>query len=364
MSDPASRLPGRPPIGLAPTGGGSGVVSRSGAPLTQHWWPVATLAELAAGRPLARTLHGQPLVVFRAADGGPAVLPDRCPHRHAPLSAGRVRDGELACPYHGWRFDGAGRCTRVPGLDDAGGRACLLPPLASRIAHGLVWACAAPNPATPEPVAPAVSEGIDAFFMVDTVRCTAAEAAENLLDGTHTHFVHAGWIRRDDKRQTVRAQVRRLPDGIEARYSEEGLQSGLISSLLEGSRTESFGRFRMPGVAEIEYRGRHGLNLLATAWLTPEDTDRLRVHVRVATRRGLAPAWLKRIFLSRLFGIILGQDKAILERTRANMARFAAAGPAPDLLDSPLDLLGPSIRRLLAGEALDPAVERELVCRI
>jgi phenylpropionate dioxygenase-like ring-hydroxylating dioxygenase large terminal subunit len=330
----------------------------------RHWWPLATLAELATGKPLARTLHGQPLVVFRASDGRPAMLPDRCPHRHAPLSAGRVRDGELACPYHGWRFDGAGRCTRVPGLDDAGGGAGLLPALASRIDHGLVWACAAPDAGTPDPVAPAITEGVDTFFLVDSVRCAAAEAAENLLDGTHTHFVHDGWIRRDGKRQTVKAQVRRLPDGIEARYSEEGLQSGLISSLLEGSRTESFGRFRLPGVAEIEYRGRRGLNLLATAWLTPEDADRLRVHVRVATRRGLAPAWLKRIALGRLFGLILRQDKAILESTRANRARFAAAGPAPQLLDSPLDLLGPSIRRLLAGEALDDSVERVLVCRM
>jgi phenylpropionate dioxygenase-like ring-hydroxylating dioxygenase large terminal subunit len=331
---------------------------------TRHWWPLATVAELDAGKPLARQLHGQPLVVFRAAEGQAAVLPDRCPHRHAPLSQGRVRDGELACPYHGWRFDGSGRCACVPGLDDAGSQSPLLPPLASRIAHGLVWACAAPEAETPEPVAPAVADGVDAFFLVDTVRCAAAEAAENLLDGSHTHFVHAGWIRREGHRQDVKAEVRRIANGIEARYSEEGLQSGLISSLLEGSRTESFGRFRLPGVAEIEYRGRRGLNLLATAWLTPETEGQLRVHLRVATRRGLAPAWLKRVFLRRLFCVILRQDKTILEVTHANRARFAAAGLDAPCLDSPLDLLGPSIRRLLAGEPPGAEVERTLHCRL
>lgn len=342
--------------------------------LKRHWWPLASLAELDAGKPLARQLHGQPLVVFRAADGRPAVLPDRCPHRHAPLSAGRVRNGELACPYHGWRFDGAGRCTCVPGLDDAGSHVALLEPMASRIAHGLVWACAAPDSDTPEPVAPAASDAVDSFFMIDTLHCTGADAAENLLDGSHTHFVHAGWIRHDDKRQQVKAEVRRLADGIEVRYSEEGLQSGLISSLLEGSRTESFGRFRLPGVAEIEYRGKRGLNLLASAWLTPEDAGRLRVHVRVATRRGLAPAWLKRVFLRRLFGLILRQDKDILEATHANRARFVgaeldpaevnAAGQETPCLDSPLDLLGPSIRRLLADEPLDAGIERTHICRL
>lgn len=332
--------------------------------LTRHWWPVATVAELDAGKPLARQLHGQPLVLFRAADGQPAVLPDRCPHRHAPLSAGRVHNGELACPYHGWRFDGGGRCARVPGLDDGGSRGGLLPPLASRIGHGLVWACATPDADTPEPSPPSIEKDVDTFFLVECVHCSAAEAAENLLDGSHTHFIHAGWIRRDGHRQDVKAEVRRIDNGIEARYSEEGLQSGLVSSLLEGSRTESFGRFRLPGVAEIEYRGKHGLNLLATAWLTPEDAERLRVHIRVATRRGLAPAWLKRIFLHRLFGIILKQDKRILELTRANQARFKTYGPPTPLLDSPLDLLCASIRRLLAGETLDTSADREIHCRL
>lgn len=332
-------------------------------PPNAYWWPLATIRELSAGRPLARRLHGLPLVLFQDAAGSPVVLPDRCPHRHAPLSAGRVCGGELACPYHGWRFDAAGRCSRVPGLDEGGSRSPLLPPVPSRVAHGLVWACTAPDGFTPDPVAPAVPEGLNSFFLVDTVRCSAAEAAENLLDGSHTHFVHAGWIRRDSRRQSVKAEVRRLPDGIEARYSEEGLQSGLVSSLLEGSRTESFGRFRLPGVAEIEYRGKNGLNLLATAWLTPEDENQFRVHVRVATRRGLVPAWLKQLFLRRLFGLILRQDKDILEVTRANHDRFSALGAAPPLLDSPLDLLGPSIRRLLAGAALEDGVERVQMCR-
>lgn len=331
--------------------------------LKRHWWPVATLAELARGKPLARRLHGVPLVLFRDAAGAPAVLHDRCPHRHAPLSAGRLRDGELSCPYHGWRFDSGGRCTCVPGLEEAGSRSSLLPALPSRIAHGLVWACASPDAGTPEPVAPSITEAIDSFFLVDSVRSGAAEAAENLLDGSHTHFVHAGWIRRDSRRQEVKAELRRIAGGIEARYSDEGLQSGLISSLLEGSRSESFGRFRLPGVAEIEYRGKRGLNLLATAWLTPESDDCLRVHVRVATRRGMTPAWLKRLFLSRLFAHILRQDKTILELTSANQRRFAAHVPVTCVLDSELDLLGPGIRRLLAGEGLGPEVERRVICR-
>ncbi|HEX5393182.1 MAG TPA: aromatic ring-hydroxylating dioxygenase subunit alpha [Rhodocyclaceae bacterium] len=328
------------------------------------WWPLTLLTELNAGKPVARSLHGIPLVLFRDADGQPVALHDRCPHRHAPLSCGNVQRGKLACPYHGWRFAADGRCTDIPGMSFEGSRNTLVPTVSTRAAHGLVWACLALNDTTPAPIAPAVIDGIDWFFMTETVQCEIAEAAENFLDGFHTHFVHAGWIRRDSKRQTVKSEVRRLADGIEARYSDEGLQSGLISSLLEGSRTESFGRFRLPGIAEVEYRGKHGLNLLITAWLTPETAGRLRIHARVATRRGLTPAWLKRAFLRRLFGIILQQDKKILEQTNANIARFDKRGLQAPLLDTSLDLLGPSIRRLLVGEVLDDSVEHVLTFRI
>jgi phenylpropionate dioxygenase-like ring-hydroxylating dioxygenase large terminal subunit len=330
----------------------------------RYWWPLATVEELDAGKPLARSLHGKPLVLFRDAAGQPAVLHDRCPHRHAPLSNGRVRQGEVECPYHGWRFGADGCCTAVPGMDYTAGAKPLIPALAARNAHGLIWANAAPDADTPDPVAPAVTEGVDWFFMTDSVQCGIVEAAENFLDGFHTHFVHAGWIRRDAKRQTVKAGVHRLADGIEARYSDEGLQSGLISSLLEGDRQASMGRFRLPGIAEIEYRGRRGLTLLVTAWLTPEAPGRLRIHARVATRRGLVPAWFKRLLLRRLFGVILRQDKAILEATHANIARFRGTGLVSRPLDSPLDLLGPAIRRLVAGESLDPSEERVVHCRL
>jgi phenylpropionate dioxygenase-like ring-hydroxylating dioxygenase large terminal subunit len=332
--------------------------------LDKYWWPLATSAELNASQPLARTLHEMPLVLFRRADGEPAILHNRCPHRHAPLSAGRVRQGEVECPYHGWRFDSDGCCTRVPGRASGDEAHKILPAIAVCECHGLIWGCLSLEKSTPEPVGPAlVGEMIDTFFLVDNVSCTIPAGAENLLDGFHTHFVHAGWIRRDQKRQTVRAQVRRLADGVEARYSEEGLQSGLISSLLEGDRAESMGRFRLPGVAEIEYRGKQGLNLLLTAWITPETGDRLRIHARVATRQGLMPAWFKKIFLKRLFGIILLQDKTMLEQTHANIKRFEHSGKPAALLDSELDLLGPAIRCLFSGQELE-GVEREIEVRL
>lgn len=319
----------------------------------QQWWPLACSNELHR-EPLARRLLGLPLVLFRDRDGQARIQADRCPHRHAPLSAGRVRDGELECPYHGWRFNGDGQCTRVPGLPQQRcPRQALNRVIACHEQGGLVWACLAPEAERPVPALATMADH-DVFFITSEARCGMAEAAENFLDGFHTHFVHAGWIRRDSKRQQVSATVHRLDDGIEARYSDEGRQAGLISRLLERERSTSAGRFRLPGLAEIEYRDRHGITLLISAWLTPEAEGRLRIHARVATRRGKLPAWFKACVLRRLFAVILKQDKQILEQTAANVSAFAALDMRATALDTPLDLLGPSIRSLLAGTALPP----------
>lgn len=314
-------------------------------PLAQ-WWPVALSHEL-RNTPLACQVHGTPLVLFRADDGRPAALPDRCPHRFAPLSEGKVRDGQIECPYHGWRFAADGRCTRVPGTDLAPCSKPLLDSQPSCEAHGLVWVTlGAERPLAP-PVAPAEHrQKLDTFWITDQVQCSLQDAAENFLDGFHTHFVHAGWIRHDKQRQKINARVRSLADGVEAVYSEEGKQSGLISRLFEGERGASMGRFRLPGLAEIEYRDRRdGLNLLVSAWLTPCGEGQLRLFARIATARSWLPAVLKRSVLRQLFRVILRQDRQILEQVSANQLRFQASVVAP--LDGPQDLLGPSIRRLL-----------------
>lgn len=323
------------------------------------WWPVALSRQLRR-QPLACTLHGVPLVLFRGATGAPAVLPDRCPHRFAALSAGRVCDGQIQCPYHGWRFDPQGRLSHLPGREQQACSQPLLQALHSCEAHGLVWASLDAEPPAAAPVAPAEqAQALDLFWMSDQVRCTLQDAAENFLDGFHTPFVHAGWIRHDRKRQRISTWVHRLEDGVEARYSDESTQSGLISRLLEGERGLSMGRFRLPGLAEIEYRDRQGrLNLLVSAWLSPAAEGELRLFARIATARGRAPAWLKRGVLQALFKVILKQDRAILENLSANRQRFTALALRQAPLDSPQDLLGPWIRQLLEHGELQGFEER------
>lgn len=59
-------------------------------------------------------LFNQPWVLFRDEAGNPACIRDTCAHRACPLSLGKVDNGQVVCAYHGWKFDGAGQCTKMP----------------------------------------------------------------------------------------------------------------------------------------------------------------------------------------------------------------------------------------------------------
>lgn len=109
--------------------------------LRHCWQPVARLEDLERG-PQRAVLLGEALAVFLTESGEPAVVADRCAHRGASLSMGKVAGESIQCPYHGWEWAGEdGACTRIPSLADQS----QIPPRArvpafpARLHWGLVW---------------------------------------------------------------------------------------------------------------------------------------------------------------------------------------------------------------------------------
>jgi len=78
------------------------------------WYAVGFAHELSSEEPFATRLWGEPVVLYRDADGEPVCVRDVCPHRSAPLSMGEMQDGVLRCFYHGWGFGAKGACVNVP----------------------------------------------------------------------------------------------------------------------------------------------------------------------------------------------------------------------------------------------------------
>ncbi len=96
--------------------------SPSGEVFRRYWLPVETTMNLGGGRgpvvpsaknPLALTVMGEHLVLFRDATGKPGLLAEHCSHRGTSLYFGRVEDEGLRCLYHGWMYDREGRCIVV-----------------------------------------------------------------------------------------------------------------------------------------------------------------------------------------------------------------------------------------------------------
>ncbi|HUN52213.1 MAG TPA: Rieske 2Fe-2S domain-containing protein, partial [Candidatus Sulfotelmatobacter sp.] len=90
--------------------------------IQNEWYVAAWGDEIDGGKPLARRICGEPVVLFRDASGRAAALFDRCCHRGAPLQFGTVTELGLQCGYHGLVFDGSGQCVRVPGQERIAGR--------------------------------------------------------------------------------------------------------------------------------------------------------------------------------------------------------------------------------------------------
>ena len=79
------------------------------------WYVAAWSNEVEPEKVIARTIVDQPLALYRKADGETVVFEDRCCHRFAPLSLGRVEGDDLRCMYHGLKFAPDGRCIEIPG---------------------------------------------------------------------------------------------------------------------------------------------------------------------------------------------------------------------------------------------------------
>jgi phenylpropionate dioxygenase-like ring-hydroxylating dioxygenase large terminal subunit len=168
----------------------------------RNCWYVAGFAdEFEPGKPVARTLLGEPVVLFRDERGGMVALADRCPHRFAPLSAGKVCDGGRAieCAYHGLRFGPDGACVHNPHGNGAIPKAAAVKAYAVRERARLVWFWAGDAQRADDTLMPDYSQVTSAPDDA-TIRgclptaCHYELLADNILDLTHVDYLHAGFL--------------------------------------------------------------------------------------------------------------------------------------------------------------------------
>jgi phenylpropionate dioxygenase-like ring-hydroxylating dioxygenase large terminal subunit len=88
--------------------------------LLNCWYAAAWDHEIVEGEKLARTILEKPIVMYRGESGRYVALDNRCCHRAAPLSLGRIEGDCIRCMYHGMKFDATGTCIEIPGQEHIG----------------------------------------------------------------------------------------------------------------------------------------------------------------------------------------------------------------------------------------------------
>ena len=311
------------------------------------WYILATSEEL-GNKPLARKLHGAPLVVFRDRGGAPGVLLDRCAHRNVPLSLGDVVSGRLECPYHGWQYDPEGNCRKIPGLcgtPELPRRA--VPRYPAREQEGYVWAWGNPDS---EPVGlpyrlPNLADSTyTTVRRVVEARSTLHAAIENALDVPHTAFLHKGLFRGTGTTNLIKAIITREENRVVTEYVGEPRPSGIAARILSpsGGVVTHYDRFILPSIAQVEYGIGDENHVLITSICTPVDDFVTKLYAVVSFRLRI-PGWAVKPVLDPVAMKIFSQDAVMLDIQTSAIEHFGGE----NYTSTEIDIMGPQIWRML-----------------
>jgi len=181
------------------------------------WYVAAWSSEVPAGKPFARTLLDTPVVLWRDSRGQVIAMDDRCSHRGAPLSTGRLEGDSLRCVYHGIRFDTRGHCVEIPAQER------IPPNLDVRHypvieQHRWIWIWMG-DPAKADPALVPDNHYLDDPAWRSLEGYTHYETsylliADNLLDLAHLSYVHANTLGGSEDIAKVNPKIRLSDRGV------------------------------------------------------------------------------------------------------------------------------------------------------
>lgn len=202
-------------------------------PYVRNTWYVAAWShELDCPQPSPMTILEERLVLYRTGSGRVVALEDRCVHRLAPLSLGRLEGDRLRCMYHGLLFDAQGCVVEIPGQETIPTQARVRSyPAAER--HGWVWVWMGDADRADEAlIPPFVGLGHPDYIVGHAHLDYAAEArliSDNLLDFSHLSYVHAESFALGSDFAQTHAKITPLEHGVRYERWVENLTKNAAS---------------------------------------------------------------------------------------------------------------------------------------
>jgi phenylpropionate dioxygenase-like ring-hydroxylating dioxygenase large terminal subunit len=247
--------------------------------LTDIWWFAALSSDVRPGAMARHEILGEPVLIGRTRAGEPFAIRDVCPHRAAPLSAGRIQGDEVECPYHGWRFGTDGACRAIPSLVDAQAMdvskiRVRRYPVAESQGLVFIW-IGSMEPDQPPPTFPGVVGGPPKLVDRMIFEAHIDHAVVGLMDPAHGPYVHQQWWWRSAKSQHEKAKRFEPREAGFSMVRHEPSKNSRAYAILGGEPLTEI-TFRLPALRwEHVTVGRR--QVLSLTCLTPKTDTRTQV---------------------------------------------------------------------------------------
>lgn len=310
--------------------------------IANNWYVICLSRELGNDKPIQRTLYDTPYVIWRDKQGKPAILPDRCLHRHTFISMGGwLKDGRVCCPYHGWEYNREGQVEHIPseGPESQVERKLCLKPVPCYEQDGAIWAWMGEGePTTELPPWRFPNYGKDGwhhYYMVTDFKGEVTDLCENFMDVPHTVFVHKGWFR-DKKDQKVPMTVETNNGTVLCTYNQEDDEFSWAAKMLlnpGGHPMKHTDKFIYPNLTSVDYWfGENGF--IINSQVSPVGTLNSRVYTYIAYKVNMFGSLIKPI-ISYYTREVINQDVDIMINQGGSLAvdshRTYRSTPADEL---------------------------------
>jgi phenylpropionate dioxygenase-like ring-hydroxylating dioxygenase large terminal subunit len=287
----------------------TGPETAAGALLRRYWQPVALSEELLAGNPLNVRVLGEDLVLFRDEAGRVGLLGLHCSHRGADLSYGRIENGGLRCPYHGWLYDVGGRCLDQPGeySEHKFHQRVRHPSYPCRELGDVIFAYMGAGeppllPAYDALLAPPEYRFVTKYF----TECNYLQANEGTMDPVHLSFLHRRLDKglRERTSESFRLSALDFTPRVEVEERDFGLRIYSARKIGEDSiylRTNNYDNYVYPNITVIGGETeKHGYTI---HWHVPiTDECNWRYHIVYSNSKPLDKAAIRKSTASKTDG--------------------------------------------------------------
>jgi vanillate O-demethylase monooxygenase subunit len=236
--------------------------------LRNSWYMAGWSQDFNSDPLVARVILDEAIVFYRTTGGRLIAMEDRCCHRFAPLSAGRVEGDDLRCLYHGLKFSPDGQCNEIPqqpGKPISDAVRVRTYPIVEK--HSAVWIWMGdPGRASADRIAPIIGPDEGPWSMLPgemTIEANYSLLNDNLLDLTHVAYVHRNSFGRGKEDQTAEfaktpVKITKLENGVRVeRWMPNDLAPPYIAEILSGVDKVDFyvhTEFLIPGIFILNTR--------------------------------------------------------------------------------------------------------------